>query len=53
MTPILANLGGILGGVGGIAFLVYWIWSLVKMFKAKDTIWGILAIFFSPLLGII
>lgn len=36
---------GILTAVGGIGSLVIWIMAIVKAFKAKDTVWGVLSIF--------
>ncbi len=41
----MTALGGILTAVGGIGSLVIWIMSIVKAFKAKDTVWGVLSIF--------
>ena len=49
----MAIIGGILAVVGGIAWLVLWILSLIKIFKAGDTLWGVLTIFFSPIVPII
>ncbi|MEM9281239.1 MAG: hypothetical protein AAGA96_05385 [Verrucomicrobiota bacterium] len=46
-------IGPILTGIGGIAWLVLWIITLIKQFKGGDTVWGILTIFFSPLVPII
>ena len=41
----MTALGGILTAVGGIGSLVIWIMAIVKAFKAKDTVWGVLSIF--------
>tara|TARA_R110002096_G_scaffold44160_4_gene118813 strand:- start:3851 stop:4123 length:273 start_codon:yes stop_codon:yes gene_type:complete len=41
----MAALGPILIGVASIAMLVFWIMTIVKAFKAKDTLWGVLSIF--------
>ena len=49
----METLGPILTGVGGIAWLVLWIMTLIKQFKGGDTVWGVLTIFFSPLVPII
>lgn len=46
-------IGTILAIVGGIACLALWIMTLVKQFKGGDTVWGVLTIFFSPLVPII
>ncbi|MBP84867.1 MAG: hypothetical protein CMO61_13565 [Verrucomicrobiales bacterium] len=41
----MTAIGGILTAVGGIGSLVIWIMAIVKAFKAKDTVWGVLSIF--------
>jgi len=43
----------ILVTVGGILILVGWIWNLVVAFKIGGILWGVLNIFFQPLMGII
>ncbi|MDF1656962.1 MAG: hypothetical protein P1U58_05075 [Verrucomicrobiales bacterium] len=48
----MAAIGGILAAAGGIAGLVIWIMTIVKAFKAKDTLWGVLSIFL-PICGLI
>tara|TARA_R110000850_G_scaffold249163_3_gene374063 strand:+ start:612 stop:893 length:282 start_codon:yes stop_codon:yes gene_type:complete len=48
----MAVIGSILSGVGGIASIVIWIMTIVKAFKAKDTLWGVLSIFL-PICGLI
>ncbi|MDF1824506.1 MAG: hypothetical protein P1U68_07675 [Verrucomicrobiales bacterium] len=48
----MAAIGGILAVAGGIAGLVIWIMTIVKAFKAKDTLWGVLSIFL-PICGLI
>lgn len=48
----MAIIGGILAFAGGIAGLVIWIMTIVKAFKAKDTLWGVLSIFL-PICGLI
>lgn len=40
----MTAIGGILAAVGGIGSLVIWIMTIVKAFKAKDTVWGVLSI---------
>jgi len=50
---ITAIIGGLLFVFGGIWSLIIWIKTIIKCFKAQDTLWGILTILFSPLLGII
>ena len=40
----MTAIGGILAAVGGIGSLVIWIMAIVKAFKAKDTVWGVLSI---------
>ncbi|MCG8600968.1 MAG: hypothetical protein MI807_12560 [Verrucomicrobiales bacterium] len=42
----MAALGGLLAAVGIIASLVIWIMGLIKAFKAGETLWGVLGIFF-------
>lgn len=42
-----------LGMIGGIVFLVGWIWLIIIGFKAGGALWGILNIFFQPITGII
>lgn len=49
----MAIIGGILLAAGCIWYLIIWIKTIIKCFKAQDTLWGILTILFSPLLGII
>ncbi|NNE92472.1 MAG: hypothetical protein HKN23_12560 [Verrucomicrobiales bacterium] len=41
----MAAIGGILMLIGGVGSLVFWIISIVKAFKANDTLWGVLNIF--------
>lgn len=48
----MAAIGGILMAVGGIAMLVFWIMTIIKAFKAEDTLWGVLSIFI-PICGLI
>jgi hypothetical protein len=43
----------ILGMIGGLVFLVGWIWLIVTGFKAGGALWGILNIFFQPITGLI
>lgn len=43
----------ILAIVGGLLLFVGWIWNIVVSFKTGGTLWGILNIFFQPLVGII
>ncbi len=45
----MAIIGTILLVVSGIAILVFWIMTLIKQFKANDTLWGVLSIFFAIL----
>jgi len=42
-----------LGLLGGVLFLVGYIWIIVLGFKAGGALWGILNIFFEPLTGLI
>ena len=46
-------LGILLLAIGVIVSLVIWIQTIIKCFKAGETLWGILTILFSPLLGVI
>ena len=39
--------------IGGILLFVGWIWNIIASFKTGGTLWGILNIFFQPLVGII
>ncbi len=39
--------------LGGILIFVGWIWNIIVSFKMGGTLWGILNIFFQPLVGII
>ncbi len=39
--------------IGGILLLVGWIWNIVVSFKMGGTLWGVLNIFFQPIVGII
>jgi hypothetical protein len=39
--------------IGGILLFVGWIWNIITSFKMGGTLWGILNIFFQPLVGII
>ena len=48
----MGTIGGILIAVGVIAMLVFWIMAIVKAFKKKDTLWGVLNIFI-PICGLI
>ena len=41
----MAAIGGILTGIGVIASLIIWIMTIIKCFKANDTLWGVLSIF--------
>jgi hypothetical protein len=43
----------IVGGLGGLLFLIGWIWLIVIAFQTSGTLWGILNIFFQPVMGII
>lgn len=43
----------IVGGLGGLLFLVGWIWLIVIAFQKDGALWGILNIFFQPIMGII
>jgi hypothetical protein len=43
----------IVGGLGGLLFLVGWIWLVVIAFQKDGALWGILNIFFQPIMGII
>lgn len=43
----------ILAILGGILIFVGWIWNIVMSFKMGGTLWGILNIFFQPIVGII
>ena len=43
----------ILAILGGILIFIGWIWNIVTSFKMGGTVWGILNIFFQPLVGII
>ncbi|HEX8264409.1 MAG TPA: hypothetical protein VF596_03220 [Pyrinomonadaceae bacterium] len=45
----------ILGVIGGILFLVGWIWTIVSAFKSGDTLWGVLNIIpcIQPIIGIV
>ena len=45
----------ILGFIGGILFLVGWIWTILTAFKGGGTLWGIINIIpcIQPLTGII
>lgn len=40
-------------GTGGIAWLILWMMTLIRPFKGGDTVWGVLTIFFSPIVPII
>ncbi len=44
---------GILLTIGGILVLVGWIWNIITSFKMGGALWGILNIFFQPIIGII
>ncbi len=46
-------LGGILLAIACICGLILYIISLMKTFKSGETIWGVLTIFFSPLVPVI
>lgn len=39
--------------LGGLLILVGWIWNIVVSFKMGGTLWGVLNIFFQPIMGII
>lgn len=39
--------------IGGLLILIGWIWNIVVSFKKGGTLWGILNIFFQPIVGII
>jgi uncharacterized membrane protein YgdD (TMEM256/DUF423 family) len=43
----------ILAMLGGLVFLVGWIWLVVVSFKVGGALWGILNIFIQPLGGLI
>ncbi|HZH34568.1 MAG TPA: hypothetical protein VEX64_06985 [Pyrinomonadaceae bacterium] len=45
----------ILGMIGGLLFLVGWIWTIITAFKGGGTLWGVLNIIpcIQPLVGII
>ena len=43
----------ILGLIGGLVFLVGWIWLVITGFQAGGALWGILNIFFQPITGLI
>lgn len=43
---IISVIGGILAFVGIIGSIVIFIMTIVKCFKAGDTLWGVLTIFF-------
>lgn len=43
----------IVGGLGGLLFLVGWIWLIVIAFQKDGALWGILNIFFQPIMGIV
>lgn len=49
----MAIIGGILAFVGAIGWLIFWIISIIKPFKAGDTLWGVLDIFINPICGLI
>ena len=48
----MSIIGGLLAFVGIIGSIVIWIMTLVKCFKAGETLWGVLTIFF-PIVGLI
>lgn len=39
--------------LGGILIFIGWIWNIVVSFKTGGTLWGVLNIFFQPIVGII
>lgn len=39
--------------LGGLVFLVGWIWIIVIGFKTGGALWGIVNIFFQPITGLI
>jgi hypothetical protein len=43
----------IVGGLGGLLFLIGWIWLIVIAFQTSGVLWGVLNIFFQPIMGII
>lgn len=43
----------ILGSLGGILFLVGWIWLIIIGFKKGGILWGILIILFSWIAGLV
>ena len=43
----------IVGGVGGLLFLIGWIWLIIVAFQKDGVLWGVLNIFFQPIMGII
>ena len=49
----MAIIGGILCAIGAIGWFVFWIISIIKPFKAGDTLWGVLNIFINPICGLI
>lgn len=44
---------GIIGGLGGLLFLIGWIWLIIIAFQTSGVLWGVLNIFFQPIVGII
>lgn len=43
-------MGAMHGNIGGILFLIGWVWLIVMGFKDKDWWWG-LVVLFIPILG--
>jgi len=43
----------IVGGLGGLLFLVGWIWLIIIAFQKHGVLWGVLNIFFQPVMGIV
>ena len=45
----------ILGAIGGILFLVGWVWTIITAFKGGGTLWGVLNIIpcIQPIIGIV
>ena len=45
----------LLGAIGGLLFLVGWIWTIITAFRGGGTLWGVLNIIpcIQPLIGIV
>jgi hypothetical protein len=46
-------MGMLLVGIGGLLCFVGWIWLIITAFSKAGAVWGILAIFFSWIAGLI